>query len=95
MNDVDRAMMLDPVAASLRHRDDGMVVGTPSTSADTYRVMFFLASRSRGHILQDGRALRESAIPNDVKWMILLPGAEYSGPGRRHALGPMVHVQLR
>jgi hypothetical protein len=92
--DLDRLMWSNPTLRALRQRDDGMIVGTPEAALDTYRVMFHLASRSRGRMLGPKSALGPDAIPNDVKWLILLPGASYAGPGEQEAIGPLTLVKL-
>ena len=93
-SDVDTAMTASPLR-ELRRRDDGMVVGTYATRADTHRVLFHLASRSRGRIMPPGTVLASEAIPPDVNWLILLPGAVYEGAGERKAAGPLGYVLLR
>ena len=93
--ELDLLMWSDPTLHALRQRDDGMIVGTREAALDTYRVMFHLASRSRGHMLEPKTALGPAAIPNDVKWLILLPGAAYAGPGEQEVIGPLTLVKLR
>jgi hypothetical protein len=93
--DVDIAMTASLPFRELRHRDDGMVVGTNAVAADTYRVMFHLESRSRGRILAPGTTLDVSSIPSDVKWLILLPGTVYEGAGEREVAWPLTYVGLR
>jgi len=93
--DIDRVMESDPTLRALRQHDDGMVVGTPEAAPDTYRVMFYLASRSRGRMLGPKKVLGPSAIPDDVNWLILLQGASYAGPGEHVVIGPLTLVKLR
>jgi len=94
-NDVDRAMMNDPVLRDMRHRADGLVVGTNDRRPDTYRVMFHLASLSRGRFVARHAVLDNDAIPADVNWLVLLPGVTYSGAGERRTIGPLAYVKLR
>ncbi len=94
-NDVDRAMMNDPVLRDRRHRADGLVVGTNDSRPDTYRVMFHLASLSRGRFIARDAVLDKDAIPSDVNWLVLLPGVNYSGAGERRKIGPLAYVKLR
>ncbi len=94
-NDVDRAMMNDPVLRDMDHRADGLVVGTNENRPDTYRVMFHLASLSRGRFIARGEVLDDAAIPSDVNWLILMTGANFSGTGERRKVGPLTYVRLR
>lgn len=93
--DIDRVMESDPTLRALRQRDDGMIVGTPEAALDTYRVMFYLASRSCGRMLGPKNALSPAGIPDDVNWLILLPGASYAGAGEHLVIGPLTLVKLR
>lgn len=92
---VDRAMMDIAELRALVGRHDGMVVGTPATSVDTYRVLFHLRSMSRGHFVPAAGVLRREDVPSDVAWLLLMPGAGYSGPGGRQAAGPLMLLKLR
>jgi len=94
-NDVDRAMMNDPVLRDMDYRADGLVVGTNENRPDTYRVMFHLASRSRGRFIARDAVLDDAAIPSDVNWLILMTGANFSGAGERRIVGPLTYVKLR
>ena len=94
-NDVDRAMMNDPLLRDMRHRADGLVVGTNDTRPDTYRVMFHLASLSRGRFIARDAVLDKDAIPSDVNWLVLMPGVNFSGAGERRKIGPLAYVKLR
>jgi hypothetical protein len=91
---VDEAMATDRLR-ELRGRDDGMIVGTPANAPDTYRVMFYVASRARGRIVAPGTTLSPEAVPADVRWLILLPEVSYAGPGESISTGPLQVVQLR
>ncbi len=92
---VDRAMVDVPELQRLRHRGDGLIVGTPSVGPDTFRVMFYLASMSRGRFVADGATLGADEIPPDVNWLILLQRVAYSGPGEQRAIGPLTYIRLR
>lgn len=94
-NAVDRAMMSDPLALALRNRDDGMIVGTAGVEVDTFRIMFHLASRSRGRIIGPDVTLTRQEIPGDVRWLVLLPGVSFSGTEERQKMGPLTLVHLR
>jgi hypothetical protein len=93
--DIDIAMTSSSPFRDLRHRDDGMVIGTNAAAADTYRVMFHLESRSRGRIVAPGTTLSVSSIPSGVNWLILLPGTAYEGAGERNVAWPLTYVGLR
>jgi hypothetical protein len=90
---VDRAMESDLMRA-LRGRDDGLVIGSAATAVDTYRVMFHLASRSGGRLVDPGVPVDRQALAGRVRWLILLPGVWYAGPGTRTLMGPLTHVAL-
>lgn len=92
---IDTAMMTDPTLRSLQRRDDGLIVGPHTTRVDIYRAMFHLASRSRGMMVAPGTTLSPAAIPPDVNWIVLMPGADYAGPGKRGSAGPVTYVVLR
>jgi hypothetical protein len=94
-NDIDRAMMNDSVLQNMRQRADGLVVGTNDRRVDTYRVMFHLASLSRGRFIARDAVLDNDAIPSDVNWLILLPGVSFSGTGEIRKIGPLGYVKLR
>ena len=81
----DRAMLDDRGLRDLRRRDDGMVVGSPATEVDTFRVMFDLESLSRSELLPPAVALDAAGVPGDVRWPGLMPGAVYAGAGERRA----------
>jgi hypothetical protein len=90
---VDRAMESDLMRA-LRGRDDGLVIGSAATAVDTYRVMFHLASRSGSRLADPGVPLDQQALAGGVRWLILMPGVSYSGPGTRTRVEPLTHVAL-
>jgi len=90
---VDRAMESDPMRA-LRGRADGLVIGSAATAVDTYRVMFHLASRSGGRLVDPGVPVDRQALADGVRWLILMPGVSYSGPGTRTHVEPLTHVAL-
>jgi len=90
---VDRAMESDLMRA-LRGRDDGLVIGSAATAVDTYRVMFHLASRSGGRLVDPGVPVDRQALAGRVRWLILLPGVSYAGPGTRTLVEPLTHVAL-
>ena len=94
-NDVDRAMINDSILRDMRHRADGLVVGTDDSRPDTYRVMFHLASLSRGRFIARDAVLDKDAIPSDVNWLVLMPGVKFSGTGERRKVGPLTYVKLR
>jgi hypothetical protein len=94
-NEVDRAMMNDTLLRDLRHRADGLVVSTNDSRPDTFRVLFHLASLSRGRFIERDAVLDEDAIPSDVNWLVLMPGVNFSGAGERRKFGPLVYVKLR
>jgi len=94
-NDVDRAMMNDPILRDMGRRADGLVVGTNDSRPDTYRVMLHLASLSRGRFIGRDTVLGKDAIPSDVNWLVLLPGVNFSGEGERRKVGPLTYVKLR
>jgi len=85
----------DPVLRDMRHRADGLVVGTKGSRPDTYRVMFHLASLSRGRFIARDVVLDKDAIPYDVNWLVLMPGVNFSGVGERRTVGPLTYVKLR
>jgi hypothetical protein len=90
---VDRAMESDLMQA-LRGRDDGLVIGSSTTAVDTYRVMFHLASRSGGRLVYPGIPVDQQALVGEVRWLILMPGVSYSGPGTKTRVEPLTHVAL-
>jgi hypothetical protein len=90
---VDRAMESDLMRA-LRGRDDGLVIGSSTTAVDTYRVMFHLASRSGGRLVYPGIPVDQQALVGEVRWLILMPGVSYSGPGTKTRVEPLTHVAL-
>ena len=94
-NDIDAVMLNDPAARSLVHRADGVVVGTHQQPADVYRVMFYLASLSRGLLVETGTVLSGPEFPGDRNWLILLPGVAYTGSGESTRLGPLTYVKRR
>ena len=91
--DVDRAMASSPLRELLGH-DDGAVIGLQASPADTFRVLFHLASRSHWKIVPSDTTLSMADIPSGVNWFITLPGVAYMGPGNRTLVGPLQYVQL-
>jgi len=79
---------------ALRGRDDGLVIGSAATAVDTYRVMFHLASRSGGRLVDPGVPVDRQALAGRVRWLILLPGVSYAGLGTRTLVEPLTHVAL-
>jgi len=94
-NEFDRSMLNDATLRGLRHRADGLVIGTHGEPEDAYRVMFHLASMSRGRLVDSATVIDGASIPADVHWLILLPGVTYAGPGQLRTSGPLAHVELR
>ena len=92
--ELDLVMQSDPLLRALRGRDDGMIVGTASSALDTYRVMFYLASRSRAVILKPDDVLTRAKVQDDTQWLLMLPGADYAGPGERIFRGPLQLVRM-
>lgn len=92
---VDRAMLGDEVLRGLRHRADGMVIGTREEPVDAYRVLFHLASMSRGRLIDGASVVDRATVPPDVKWLILLPGVTYAGAEPVRRVGPLAFVELR
>jgi phosphoglycerol transferase len=90
---VDRAMETE-VMRTLRGRDDGLVIGSAATAVDTYRVMFHLASRSGGRLIDPGAPIDPQTLTDGVRWLILMPGISYSGPGTRTRVEPLTQVAL-
>jgi phosphoglycerol transferase len=93
-NAVDQAMN-NEVAKALRGRDDGLVIGSSETAVDTYRVMFHLASRSGGRLVDPTAPVDQTTLPAGVRWLILMPGVAYSGSGSQTRVVPLTFVDLR
>lgn len=94
-NAFDRSMLDDATLRSLRYRADGLVIGTRGEPVDAYRVMFHLASMSRGRLVDSATVVDRASIPADVNWLILLPGVIYAGAEQARTAGPLSYVELR
>jgi len=92
-NAVDHALAT-PALRALVGRDDVMVVGTHHEATEPYRVMFHLASRSRGRLEAADTTIVSTQVPADVRVLILLPRIAFGGAADTVQVGPLTLVTL-
>jgi len=90
---IDRSLLDGSPARELVGRPDGMIVAISPMAAEALRAMFHLRSLSRGRLVA-GDTLNASEIPPGVRWLLLLPGVRYDGPGLRRDIGGLTYVTL-
>lgn len=74
-------------------RADGVIVGSPNSAVDVFRVMFYLRSLSAGKIISPGTGFRDDDFPTGARWAVFLPDVRYVGPAQVAFHRPVSVVQ--
>jgi phosphoglycerol transferase len=71
-------------------RPDGIVVGGVASASDLFRAMVYLRCLCEGRIVADGTELKDSDLPRDAHWAVILAGTRYLGSGHVTQLGSLI-----
>ncbi len=83
-NPVDAAFLARSDTTGIQQlvgRADGVVIGGPASASDLFRAMAYLRCLCEGRIVVDGTELKDSDLPRDAHWAVILDGARYAGSG--------------